>query len=264
MVQKTKPKNRIPVLDRSNSEVPEENSGCQSTINDGSKDSCENNQEDYLGAQVYIQEIPESERVWVDVALDISTAITGYCVLDDNGDLINLGNIRLDSAKLKDSYDKADAVRFAIGRIVDSKRYCVRRIFVEESHMRFTPGQSSAKTLFALAGFNQVVCQMFYEHFKIKPTKVGVRTARSKLGIKIDTSDKSTTTKEKVLKIVMQMHPEFPWEGHIAKSGKSVGQLVYGSQNFDMADAWVICRGGQVTNSVSTTSKIKKTKRATK
>jgi hypothetical protein len=203
------------------------------------------------------------------VALDISTAITGYCVLDDNGDLINLGNIKLGAAKLEDHYDKADAVRNAIGRIVDTKRYRVRRIFVEESHMRFTPGQSSAKTLFALAGFNQVVCQMFYDHFKIKPTKVGVRTARSKLGIKIDTSDKSTTTKEKVLKIVMTMHPEFPWDGHIAKSGKSVGQLVYGPQNFDMADAWVICRGGQVTNSISTkpsstTPKIKKTKRATK
>lgn len=263
MVQKTKPKNRIPVLDRSNCQIPEENSGCQNDHQNHKENQVENN-EDFSTSQTYIQEIEENERVWVDVALDISTAITGYCVLDCDGNLINLGSTNLKSSKLEDHYDKANFVRLSIGKIVDTKQYQVKRIFVEESHMRFTPGQSSAKTLFALAGFNQVVCQMFYDHFKIKPTKVGVRTARAKLGIKIDTSDKTTTSKEKVLKIVMQMHPEFPWEGHIAKSGKSVGKLVYGSQNFDMADAYVICRGGQLTHSNSTTPKPKKTKRVIK
>lgn len=202
----------------------------------------------------------------VDIGLDISTAIVGYCALDDSGKMVNLGNIKLTSSKLEDVYDKANEVRTLFGRIVDGKRFQVRRIFVEEAHMKFTSGASSAKTLFSLAGFNQVVCQMAYDYFKVKPIKVGVRTARSKIGIKIDTKDKSSTTKDKVLKIVMALHPEFPWESHVAKTGKRVGQVVNGPENFDMADAWVICRGGQVTNSLggtkSTTKKPSKSRKS--
>ena len=235
MVQKTKSKDRLPVLDRSHSQVSEKNPGFESypDFDDVSQENWSN-------------PFKEIKKDKVDVALDISTSIIGYCVLDPSGNLLKLGNIKLTSSKFDDIYDKADEVKRQLGDIVDVSTQEVSRIFVEEAHMKFTSGHSSAKTLFALATFNGIICQIFYDRFKVKPIKVGVRTARSKLGIKINTADKSSTTKDKVLKIVMTLHPEFPWESHIAKTGKSTGQVVYGAQNFDMADAFIIARGGQL------------------
>lgn len=240
MVQKTKSKDRLPVLDRSHSEVSEKNPGFESypAFDDVSQENWSN-------------PFKEIKKDKVDVALDISTSIIGYCVLDTSGNMLKLGNIKLTSTKFEDIYDKADEVKRQLSKIVDLNTQSIQRIFVEEAHMKFTSGASSAKTLFSLATFNGVVCHLFYAAYGIKPIKVGVRTARAKLGIKINTADKTKTTKEKVLEIVRTQHPEFPWETHVALTGKNAGQVVYGQQNFDMADAWVIGRGGQVTTSTS-------------
>lgn len=232
------------VADRHN--VPDDNLLYYKEEANHQENSSINTESDIFFVNSYIQEIAPENRILVDIGLDISTAILGFCVLDENGDKVNIGNIKLTSSKLEDSYDKANEVRNLLGRVVNTKTHQVRRIFVEEAAKKFTPGFSSATTLFSLAGFNQVVCQIFYDRFNVKPIKVGVRTARSKIGIKINTKDKSSTTKDKVLDIVMKLHPEFPWESHIAKTGKKVGQVVYGPQNFDMADAFVVARGGQL------------------
>ncbi len=242
MVQKTKSKDRLPILDRPHGKISEKNSRCESISN--RSDSIDNNTQD-----------KETEKVKVDVALDISTSIIGYCVLDTSGNMLKLGNIKLTSSKFEDIYDKANEVKKHLPNIVDLSSQSIERIFVEEAHMKFTSGASSAKTLFSLATFNGVVCHLFYSAFGVKPLKIGVRTARAKLGIKINTSDKTKTTKEKVLEAVRTLHPEFPWETHVAMTGKNVGQVVYGQQNFDMADAWVIGRGGQLTTSLNNKKK---------
>lgn len=179
------------------------------------------------------------------IGLDISTSVTGYCVLDHNGRLIRIGAIKLTSSKLKDHFDKAEVVKEALLEAVKPGEV-VEKIYVEASHMRFTPGFSSAKTLFSLAKFNGVVSHIAYELFNVKPEQIGVRSARKALGIKINTKDKSKSNKDKVFEAVRALNPNFPWETHVAKTGKSKGQAVYGKHNYDMADAWVIARGGQL------------------
>lgn len=172
------------------------------------------------------------------------------CVLDSHtGDLVRQGYIKLTSSKFDDIYDKAEHVKMVFDSFLENDQVA-KRVFVEESHMKFTPGFSSAKTLFALATFNGIVCYLAHEAFKQKPIKIGVRTARSKLKIKVNFSDKTTTNKEKVFQAVMAMNPTFVWETKVATTGKSKGQTVYTPQNYDIADAWIICRGGQITTPI--------------
>ena len=187
-------------------------------------------------------------RVVVDIGLDISTSITGYCVLTDKGDLVKLGYFKLTSTKLEDEYDKIQKIKEELKDVLDTTVYRVRHIYAEEAHQQFTKGKSSAKTILTLASFNTVVCHAFREYFGVKPIKVGVKTVRSKLKIKIASykEDPSKSTKEKVFEIVHERYPEFPWETHVAATGKHKGNTVFGKQNHDMADAYVVCRGAQV------------------
>lgn len=196
----------------------------------------------------------------VDIGLDISTSCTGYCVLDTNtGELLDLGHFKLTSVKFEDAYDKAQYIVDSFYTLIDLSQCRINKIFVEEYAMQFAGGKTTAKTLFSLAGFNATVCYAMYDLFKVKPTKIMVRSARSKLGIKIDTKDKTLTTKEKVFNKVFEMHPEFEWEQHVAPTGQHAGQMVYGKVNQDMADAYVIARGGQkISIGVQTPPKKKK------
>lgn len=183
----------------------------------------------------------------VDIGLDISTSIIGVCVLLTDGTLEKLDAIKLTSTKLEDHYQKADVVSEYIQNELSG--YNIRNIYVEEAHMRFSPGFSSAKTLFSLANFNGIVCHMCYTMLQKKPIMIGVRTARKALGIKIDTKDKSISNKDKVFIKVVEMQPSFPWRVKVATSGKRKGEEVYEKLNYDMADAWVIVRAGQLLSS---------------
>ena len=234
MVQKSKER-KVRVLDRSN----------DLDISKDAKGSKLSTDEDFLLIhQNYEDDHPEEEKEWVDVGLDISTSVVGVCLLDSSGSLKKLDAIKLTSTKLKDHYDKADVIRDY--DLIDHRTQRIRNIYVEEAHMRFTPGFSSAKTLFSLATFNGIVCQIFYSQYKVKPKKIGVRSARKALKIKVNYKDKTKNTKEKVFDIVRSMNPTFPWAQHVAKTGKKKGQTVYSNHNYDMCDAWVIARGGQI------------------
>jgi len=190
----------------------------------------------------------EDEREIVDIGLDISTSIVGLVVLNaTTNDLIKMDAIKLTSKKYSDTWDKGTRVEKELARIVDLEKYVVNHIFVEEAHMKFTPGFSSAKTLFSLACFNGIVSFTAYKLFGVKPKMINVRTARKNLGIKINYKDKSKDTKTKIFEAVKKMNPHFPWAKHVAKGGKKKGQTVWSKHNFDMADAWIICEGGRRT-----------------
>lgn len=153
--------------------------------------------------------------------------------------------IKLTGTRFTDIWDKAIEVEKELLRIVDPSKYKVENIFVEEAHMKFTPGFSSAGTLFSLARFNGIVSYIAYKNFDSKPRMTNVRSARKSLGIKINYKDKSKDTKTQVFEAVKKLNPNFPWLQHVAKTGKFKGQTVWSKENFDMADAWVICEGGR-------------------
>lgn len=154
--------------------------------------------------------------------------------------------IKLTGTKFEDLWSKADYVQAELQSQIINSGFPINRIYVEENAMAFTKGFSSAGTLFTLAKFNGIVSNDARRMFGCKPKMINVRSARKQLGIKIDTKDKSTDTKTKVFNIVRTLNPTFQWTQHVAKTGKSKGKLVYDKENCDIADAWVICKGGSL------------------
>lgn len=186
---------------------------------------------------------PNSEaKIDVDIGLDISTSVVGICVLESvSGKLLHLGHVKLTA--YDNEYDKAD--------MFDESWYNptlwnVRRVYIEEAAKKFSPGFSSADTIMTLGRFNGILSYKIYKLTGKKPVMVNVRSARSKLGIKINYSDKTKNTKQKVFEAVRALNPSFSWVTHLAKTGQFKGQTVYDKVNEDRSDAWVICRGGQM------------------
>jgi len=186
-----------------------------------------------------------TSKIEVDIGLDVSTSVIGVCVSDHNtGQMIDIYPIRMTSTKFNDIWDKADYFKMLfMSKILPS--WTIKRIFVEDVAKMFSPGFSSAGTIIILAKMNAIVCLTAYQATGIKPTFVNVRSARAQLGIKINTKDKTKSTKEKVFAEVLKMNPGFPWLQHVAKTGKNAGSMVYDTCNQDMGDAWVAVKGGQ-------------------
>jgi len=177
----------------------------------------------------------------VDIGLDISTAVVGICVLEvKTGKLVLLDHQKL--SDFENEYSKADNFRV----LWFDKTWKVRKVFIEEAAKKFSPGFSSADTIMTLGRFNGILSYKIYQLTGLVPKMVNVRSARSKLSIKIDYKDKTKNTKTKVFEAVKDRNPSFSWITHTAKSGKFKGEVVYDKVNEDRADSWVICRGGQL------------------
>ena len=171
----------------------------------------------------------------VIIGLDISTTCTGVCVLHaQTGALIKLFPVKFTEKGIEDFWDKVTHITKMLFSNVDPE-WDIRAVAVEENAKRFTPGFSSADTILTLAKFNGIVCHIMYENYGIKPTYINVRSARAKVGIKIDTKIKTTTTKQKVLAQVFNLNPNFPWVYRNVNGAKSLIKI-----NEDLADSWVI------------------------
>ncbi len=180
----------------------------------------------------------------VIVGCDISTAVLGICFLDaDTGSVLEKTHINL--SKIHGLIPKADQVQVFLSTL-NKPEYTFKRIFVEENAKMFTPGFSSADTILTLAKFNGIVSYIAAKEFKVEIFDVNVRSARARLGIKIDYKDKTQTTKEKVFKKVRDLYPSMTWPMHIAKAGKSKGLVVFDKEATDEADAFICCAGGRL------------------
>ena len=182
----------------------------------------------------------------VDLGLDASTTTVGVCAIDsESGELVSLTYLDLSSkVKYEDIYEKVKATRDYLADLISKNNWKLNKVSIEEFAKQFTPGFSSADTLFTLATFNHSICQFVYDTYGLRAKKVNVRTARKELYINVNYKDKSKSTKQKVFAIVRELNPTFPWFTYIAKAGKNKGNEVYGKQNEDMADAWVVAKGG--------------------
>jgi Holliday junction resolvasome RuvABC endonuclease subunit len=178
------------------------------------------------------------------LGLDISTSCTGWCVLSKSGAIADMGMINL--SKKKGVYEKAVFTRAVLTEI--SKKYKVKKVYIEENLQSFRSGFSSAKTLSTLARFNGIVSFISFEIFKTEPVHINVNAARKSLGIKlIRKKDGGKPTKDQVLEWV-QSNVEFSWPKKILKSGPRKGQEVNDPGCFDIADAYVITMAGMKMN----------------
>ena len=136
-----------------------------------------------------------TEKIEVDIGLDISTSVMGLCILrHKTGELVSLENFKFTSSSFEDIYDKV--VWFEKTWKPDSS-WVIKNIYVEDIAKKFSVGVSSANTIVVLAKMNALICYLMYVKTGLKPQFVNVRSMRAKLGIKIDTKDKTKSTKEK-------------------------------------------------------------------
>jgi hypothetical protein len=174
-------------------------------------------------------------KIPVIYSLDISTTCTAICVLNaETGEHIKTFHSLMNNQnKFPTFWSKVKYMK----KVFDDEHeesWEIRKIAVEESAKRFTPGFSSADTIITLAKFNALICYILLDKYNIEPTYVNVRTARKKLGIIIDKNSK-VNKKQQVLEQVVEKYPELPW---IYKTTKGISKLV--KINEDRCDAFVI------------------------
>jgi Holliday junction resolvasome RuvABC endonuclease subunit len=162
------------------------------------------------------------------LGLDISTSITGVCVLSD-GEIVF--NDFIDTRKSKCFFEKTEKVKECLKELF--AKYEIEHIFVEQSLQSFRSGFSSAKTLSSLSRFNGVVSWVCYEISNIKPEYVAAISARKLCGIKVP---RGTKAKEVVIKNLLDNEESFVVE--YTKHG-NIRQHYY-----DMADSIIIARAG--------------------
>ena len=176
------------------------------------------------------------------LSLDISTSITGYCVFDLTGNIIEIGNIILN--KEKDFFKKIDLVK---QKLIDlNNDYNLTHVAIEEAFQSFGRGLSSAKTLFTLAKFNGTIQYIIYT-LGLNPTVINVNNARKLVGIKVDKKSK-TNTKDQVFEQVKLRETGIIWPTKVLKGGPNKGTTVFADGCYDMADAYVIGKAYIVEN----------------
>jgi len=165
------------------------------------------------------------------LGLDISTSITGFTVLNEDGSVLHNEAIRLDSKKLETMFQKAKTVK---NRLTEIKHlYNIKDVYIEQSLNAFRPGLSSAQVILTLGKFNGIVSWICYEIFGVEPQYIGASSARKKLEIKVE---KGENAKEIVLKHIISLEPTFKVE-YTAHGNPKPG-------TYDRADSYVIAKAG--------------------
>ena len=174
------------------------------------------------------------------LGLDVSTSVTGVCVIDSNiqpddkgSHIIHLD--RIEYKKCKTLWDKADTTAEYLQSLLknNSGDY---KVALEEPLMGFRTGMSSATTITTLMRFNGIVSYISRGIFGIDPEYISSSHARKLCGIKMQrTSIAGMSGKEQVFKY-MSEHDLC----HVKWPTKKNGEPVEWSR--DSTDAYVIAR----------------------
>ena len=173
---------------------------------------------------------------------DISTSVTGICLINQDEQVIVLDGIKLTSTSLTNMWEKADRAMEEAKKLVGNRK--IEKIFVEANAKMFSTGFSSADTLLTLAKFNGLISYLSHKAFNAEVIDVNVTSARKAVGFNNTRADKRPV-KEKVFDFITTLHPDLPWKKHVAKTGKSAGQEVFNSEMKDACDSFVIVLGGK-------------------
>ena len=174
------------------------------------------------------------------LGLDISTSCTGWCILDGQCKIVEIGYI--DLSKTKGIFKKSAEVESKILEIF--KKHSIERIFIEENLQSFRSGFSSASTISTLAKFNGIVSFICYKTFKIEPEFFNVNAARKILGIKlVRKKDGGLPTKEQLMMWAKE-NIDYKWPVKKLKSGPRKGITVPDPRSYDMVDAYIVSHAG--------------------
>lgn len=166
-------------------------------------------------------------------SLDISTSCTGYCILGNDGKIVEIGSWNL--KKYKDIFEKGKIVSGFISALYRKFYADISEIYIEPALMMYAPGRSNAKAISTLLKFNGIVSQQCYDVFGIKPQYIPAVSARSKCGIKIPRGKKAKIV---VMEHLIKTEPDFAKRIVLTRAGNPKPHF------FDEADALVIAKAG--------------------
>jgi Holliday junction resolvasome RuvABC endonuclease subunit len=165
------------------------------------------------------------------LGLDISTSITGYTILDYEGNILACDHI--DLRKEKDFFKKIQIVNSRLEIINDE--YDVEQVYVEQSLQSFRSGFSSAQTLSLLSKINGIISWLCYNMFCGEPKYLAATSARKLCGIKVPRGQKA---KKVSLQFVVDNVPGF--EVQYTRHGNPKAGYA------DRSDSYVIAKAGWI------------------
>lgn len=165
------------------------------------------------------------------LALDVSTSITGYTLMNEDGSIETIGHI--DLRKAGDFFEKARLVGDTLLRIEQASYKIIDTVYIEQPFSFFKSGGSSARTMATLQRFNGVVSWQCYDLFGTTPHYFTAAQARKLVGIRIPRGQKA---KQIVLDFVLDNVPEFEIE--YTKFGNPRPGYI------DRADSYVVAKAG--------------------
>jgi Holliday junction resolvasome RuvABC endonuclease subunit len=166
------------------------------------------------------------------LGLDVSTSITGFCVLDSNREIIRSDAWDMRNKKYYPTiFHKAEHIKDALCDI--KVQYPIQKVFIEQPFMFFGSGGSSAKTMAALQRFNGIISWICYDTFEMIPEYFTAQQARKLNNIK---THRGANTKKIILEWVLDKYPDL----NVEYTHKGNPKPKY----FDIADAIVIANAG--------------------
>lgn len=132
------------------------------------------------------------------LALDVSTSIIGYAILNSEKKLVKYGHLDLrNKNKYKNLFEKGDAVKKLLKEIKEN--FPIKFIYIEKILMRVNKS-SSANTITVAARFNGIVNWISYQTFGIIADELVATSARKKAGLTIKRGEDA---KEKCVDFVL-------------------------------------------------------------
>ena len=166
------------------------------------------------------------------LGLDISTSITGFCVIDAEGEIIKCDAWDMrNKNKFKTEFQKATHLKEEL--VLIKVQYPIEKIYIEKPFTFFKSGGSTAKTMAILQRFNGIVSWIVHEVFQKDPQYITAATSRKLLGMKIE---RGKDTKKQVISWLLENVPKFAVEYTTHGNPKP--------KYFDIADATVIAKAG--------------------
>jgi hypothetical protein len=171
------------------------------------------------------------------LGLDISTSITGFTFLDENGNILEMSHIELKKVK-GTLWDKVDFFEKIL--IEWSKTKDINSVFIEEPLSKFSRGKSSSATISLLMRFNGIISYLVHKHMGIDPIYYPPSTARKICEVKLlpKRKAKGLNQKEQTFQ-QMSQRPEFAnHDWPLKRTGKMKDYC------YDQMDSYVIALAG--------------------
>ena len=135
------------------------------------------------------------------LGLDISSSRIGYCLINENEELLLVDEIKLKSSQTLE--ERADIFKNTMEIIKEHSE--VNYVFIEQPFMAFSGGKTTAATMAKLQRFNGMCSYVVHHLFGSPATLLQANKARGLVDLKIKRGD---NTKLKVIEWVQEKYPK--------------------------------------------------------